>query len=1173
MSDLIELSDVMYGQHITLSQKIVDPDRVDVVVTTLIHNHPNGPIPAVESFLQQKSKTNSIMLILDDGTSDYVIEDSRIYIARIPECNVARGRNFAYEICRQIFPNDTWICRLDSDDTLQNEFALRNIHNQIKNMHIQWALAGNDLILDDEKLTRDNPVTADFKNHEFVLSRLEKMADGEETAELPSCNLWKRNSFRIYYPEVDSAEDHWLVSKLLLKHQDKGQILTGFKHANYHLKGNNTQNNILSGKYSESRQLLYNSLNTNSTSIECIDWGLEGMVFRHSDKVVKTFNKQTINEEQISWLSSLDDAPILKVSWEAIDGQWTATSKFQPNNEPEDVSREMISRFISSCIKSRIVCLNVNKKNMYIDEKNALSYIDIGSSIVPFEARFFRDMCLRLYLSFVLGYSSHELSVLTKTFRNNIGQMKKFEGFEDFFSREVQLYNLNQGFFRKPARDIKADKVNHENTTLLIKTCAMDYRLIRNQVQHIVRQVTRFDIFEKTVLLIDPKRTNFLRQHDDGNLDRLFDEAQRLKKENWIDDILISPNEDKRLVMHCLEEWFGLSSISTHTKSGVPLFPQLWGFEQIQTRYVFQMDCDVLFHCSVDDKSITEMHEAIKLQNTFGVGFNIPQDAETHFNAYQGSFVPEVRCGLFDLKRLLQQRPYPNNLVDKKFERSWYRSIEKFQNMSDWQSLRGGFGSTYYIHPMNSVKKNFEFYDRCIDLVEQGKIPDEQRGHWDIVESEHLWKYEERKEKLVFYTHTRKPIQHFLRGLVVSIAKQVDVDAGLVIFCDQTKSNKLEWLLELISEHPGKITIVRKRFSEFSKDVIGEYLSEICTNNQSKIIELNPREILFDKMVCKELIALNGENINLRAHLVHRPLGIEHKVSYYAPDNHNLALSTNEQNSEGISTNGFDILNYDRKFSNSLEDERRTNYIPNLNKLEIDITYFCNLTCAGCSRSSAQAPSNMHMPIQMIQEFLESSSRKGKQWESIHILGGEPTLHPNFVEIIMMIEEWLEQNSPDTERKVISNGVSRKTIKNLSAIPKKWRYDNSFKHDREAATQHFEPFNYAPKDIEEWKNQDFTKGCYITQDSGIGLSPYGYHHCAIAGGIERIFNFGLGFDELPDHPWQFLDMMKTYCALCGHFLSDIPLERSQRKVMDIDPGLQSPSWKKGYKLWGVNGDA
>ena len=1173
MNKPIIISDILYGQEVILDREINNPNDVKIVITTLIHELKNQAIPAVESYLCQNNSINSVMLLIDDGTSNISINEENVYVVKIPKCNVARGRNFANEICRRIFPDDLWICRLDADDTFFDNNTLDGIYQQLTDLDVKWALAGNDLTLSDKKIERDNPVNIHFNSQQYILSRLEGMANGNISSELPSCNLWKKNAYRIYYPEVASGEDHWLVAKLLLNHQNRGHILNGFKHANYHLQGKNTQGNQNSGQYLESRKSLFHSFNEGATMEKCLDWGLEGMVYASGDIVVKKFYNSSITDEQVKWLKSIPDAPMLNVKWNKLGDSWEATSRLQLNINPKNASREQISKFISSCIENRLVFLNVNKKNMYIDENDMLKCLDVGSSIVPFKPQYFRDMCLRLYLSFKLEMSDYEVSKRTEVFRNNIEEMKNYDGFEDFYSREMQLYNLNRGFFRKPARDMKGEKNNHENTTLMIKACAMDYKLIRPQVQHIIRQVTKFDKFTKTILLIDPKQGDFLRQHNNGNLEKLLVEANKLKQETWVDEIFVSPNENSDNVSKCLASWFDISSCSTHTNSGVPLFPQLWGFEQINTKYLLQMDCDVILHCSVNDGTITKMHEAICSENSFGVGFNIPQKENVIFNQYHGSFVPEVRCGLFDLERIMLNRPFPNNLIEGKLELSWYRSIERFQNKSDWKSLRGGFSSTYYIHPMNSVKQNIDFYDRCLDLVEQGNIPTEQRGHWDIIEDQNLWQYEKRNEDLVFYVHTQNPVQHFLRGLVVSIAKQKNVDAGLIIFCDETKSNRLDWLLELSQEILGRITIVRKRFSPFSINEISNYTEEICNNEKSKIIQLYPGEILFDELVAEELTHFEGEQINLCAHLVHRPLGINSIISNYKPDPSNIATTDRGQSSNKNTTSMFTIINYDRSLSQVPDIDRRTNYIPNLNKLEIDITYFCNLTCSGCSRSSAQAPSNMHMPISMIQDFLDDSTKKSKLWESIHILGGEPTLHPNFVEIIMMIDNWLEKYSPNTERKVISNGVSRKTVKNLSLIPENWRYDNSFKHDREAATEHFEPFNYAPKDLENWKDQDFTKGCYITQDSGIGLSPYGYHHCAIAGGIERVFNFGLGFDELPDHPWQFLEMMKTYCALCGHFLSDIPLERAQRSELNVDPGIQSISWQNGYEQWGVNGDA
>ena len=48
---------------------------------------------------------------------------------------------------------------------------------------------------------------------------------------------------------------------------------------------------------------------------------------------------------------------------------------------------------------------------------------------------------------------------------------------------------------------------------------------------------------------------------------------------------------------------------------------------------------------------------------------------------------------------------------------------------------------------------------------------------------------------------------------------------------------------------------------------------------------------------------------------------------------------------------------------------------------------------------------------------------------------------------------------------------------------------------------------------------------------------------------------------------------EEYCSKCGHFMSDVPLERHARSAMEIDPGQQSLSWKLAYEKWRENGDA
>ena len=149
-----------------------------------------------------------------------------------------------------------------------------------------------------------------------------------------------------------------------------------------------------------------------------------------------------------------------------------------------------------------------------------------------------------------------------------------------------------------------------------------------------------------------------------------------------------------------------------------------------------------MFSRCEDDDVINEMKRAIEADLVFGVGFNIPQPLGREVLPYHGSFVPEVRCGFFDVLRMKNQAPYPNLISeDGRLEKSWYRSIEDYQNQTGWRCLRGGRSTSVYVHPMNSMKSDVPFHDRVLDLIEQNLIPKEQLGHWDVVEDRTAWRY------------------------------------------------------------------------------------------------------------------------------------------------------------------------------------------------------------------------------------------------------------------------------------------------------------------------------------------------------------------------------------------------------------------------------------------------
>jgi len=263
-----------------------------------------------------------------------------------------------------------------------------------------------------------------------------------------------------------------------------------------------------------------------------------------------------------------------------------------------------------------------------------------------------------------------------------------------------------------------------------------------------------------------------------------------------------------------------------------------------------------------------------------------------------------------------------------------------------------------------------------------------------------------------------------------------------------------------------------------------------------------------------------------------------------------------------------EILNKPRKNPNHVFIGRKT-FKPNLEQIEIDITYECNLKCLNCNRSSTQAPTKEAMTMEQIKQFVYESIELGKKWKLINILGGEPTLHENFMEIVTFIlQEYIEKHSPDTILQITSNGFGKEVIEKLDKLPK---HKNlvidylSFKEDR--IVSYFTPFNDAPIDRPDGQEKPYHKGCWVASYCGIGLNHLGYYPCGVAAGIDRIFGFNLGIPSLKEVDENIAQLLDTFCRYCGNFLhyeqnfGDF-IPRNEKS--SLKRPIISESWKKAY---------
>jgi hypothetical protein len=219
--------------------------------------------------------------------------------------------------------------------------------------------------------------------------------------------------------------------------------------------------------------------------------------------------------------------------------------------------------------------------------------------------------------------------------------------------------------------------------------------------------------------------------------------------------------------------------------------------------------------------------------------------------------------------------------------------------------------------------------------------------------------------------------------------------------------------------------------------------------------------------------------------------------------------------------------------------------------LEMDITYKCNLRCANCNRSCAQLPSQIEMPVERVEEFIRESIENQANWERIRILGGEPTLHSRFFDIIDLLINYRKNFNPDVRLVLCTNFFGSMVKDIISRLPKEIIIKSTVKT---SSVNLFRPFNMAPADT--WYNRfsDYSCGCRIIEECGIGLTPSGYYVCAVAGGIDRVFGFGLGRETLPSPDDAMVDQMKIFCRLCGHFGFAWPVK--MEKI--------SPAWRRAY---------
>jgi hypothetical protein len=194
------------------------------------------------------------------------------------------------------------------------------------------------------------------------------------------------------------------------------------------------------------------------------------------------------------------------------------------------------------------------------------------------------------------------------------------------------------------------------------------------------------------------------------------------------------------------------------------------------------------------------------------------------------------------------------------------------------------------------------------------------------------------------------------------------------------------------------------------------------------------------------------------------------------------------------------------------------------------------------------------MPVADIEDFLKQSIEKEINWERIRILGGEPTLHSRIFDIIDRLISYQQTYNPFVRLVLGTNYFGDQVHRVLEQLPDTIVIKSTLKSSR---VNLFRPFNMAPADTTYNRFSDYTCGCRIIEECGLGVTPSGYYMCAVAGGIDRILGYRLGRKEIPDEADTLADQMSVFCRFCGHFGFQWPTRRTRL----------SKTWRLAYRRY------
>ena len=235
--------------------------------------------------------------------------------------------------------------------------------------------------------------------------------------------------------------------------------------------------------------------------------------------------------------------------------------------------------------------------------------------------------------------------------------------------------------------------------------------------------------------------------------------------------------------------------------------------------------------------------------------------------------------------------------------------------------------------------------------------------------------------------------------------------------------------------------------------------------------------------------------------------------------------------------------------------------------IQIEVTNACNTRCANCTRFVGHHKKPFFMDPETVQKAI--ASLDGYKW-GIGLMGGEPTIHPQFLEICKIFQKMIPEKE---KRQLWTNGYKwdayEKVIyETFDAIQITY---NDHREDEET----HQPILIAADDILEDKELMWSliDDCWIQRRWSASITPKGCFFCEVAAAMDHLFEGPGGYPIEKEwwmrEPEDFKDQCRRYCRLCS---AAIPMPRPRshtgydmvsKSIAERLEKVKSPVYMKG----------